>query len=389
MKSFAAQPLMKKIPVLLLGVLFVYYAFFLTRFMKLHYGGNPTGFMCIGKAYKCPGIMSDKMFIRNDGGYDSQLFYYVAVDPLLKHKDLYACNEIDGYRYQRLFYPVLTYALSLGIRDAMPYAMILINLLSTLLGSYFMMRLCDHFKVSRWIGLFYATTVTAYLTLQRTSAEPLYLFLLVVAFYFYIIREDRLKSALVLCLAVMTKEQALGTAAGLFLYEILYKRQVRAAAYFLLPFCAYALVLGLVYVRFGNLEFLTTMPAVDSVSHSRVYPLQGLIDELRHAWGNAPVIQPIILINILAVCAMILLNLVQVARFKHPFFLIGLIYLAMTHLAYSVPVSIDIWGYGRHTADLFIAAAFLYFYQKQKVFLIPLAVSTAAGLTLLYTGFYQ
>ena len=49
---------------------------------------------------------------------------------------------------------------------------------------------------------------------------------------------------------------------------------------------------------------------------------------------------------------------------------------------------IDIWGYGRHTGELFICCMFLYFYQKQKIFILPLIINSLACLLIVDRNFY-
>src|SRR3954470_22190651 len=64
-------------------------------------------------------------------GYDGQFYYYTAIDPWN------AAHYMDNatFRLQRIFYPVVIIAVSLGQKDLVPYAMILINYLSVLGGT--------------------------------------------------------------------------------------------------------------------------------------------------------------------------------------------------------------------------------------------------------------
>lgn len=67
---------------------------------------------------------------QHSAGYDGQTYYYMAHDPFLQRRTL------GPFRYQRIGYPLLIWAVSLGRRDARPVAMVAINLLAVMAVAY-------------------------------------------------------------------------------------------------------------------------------------------------------------------------------------------------------------------------------------------------------------
>jgi hypothetical protein len=382
----------------LLIALGFFYAHYLHGFVKTFYGGNITGLMCIGRLGSSPGIVGDDLYIRKDEGYDSMLFLFIALDPWLKKQ--VTIDSTAPYRYQRFLYPLLASTVSMGARKLIPYALVAISLLSIVLGTWLTMKLCDHFGTNRIFSLFYGLTVTTYLCLMRTTAEPLYLLMLMAAFYFYIVKDDLFKTAVFLSLAVLTKEIALATVVGIALYDVLERKRFKNLKYFLAPAAVYGLFQIYVYARYV-IPVLSKVPAIFLALG--MYPMQGLVDEARDIWpaqwthltahGNQltpEAIQIAVLLNILFAALLIIVNWAQSRRFSHPFHILGLFYLVLAHIGASeAPYMIDIWGYGRHTAEIFVALMFLFWYQKQKVFLIPLLINSAACWALISIQYYQ
>src|SRR6476469_4107940 len=89
-----------------------------------HFKGDPLGFVHRGTVFSEGNPAGTR-------GYDGQFYYYIATDPLN------AAQHMDNpaFRLQRVFYPLVIMAVSLGQAALVPYAMILINYLSVLGGT--------------------------------------------------------------------------------------------------------------------------------------------------------------------------------------------------------------------------------------------------------------
>jgi hypothetical protein len=77
-----------------------------------------------------PSSLGSVPVIADSYGYDGQFFYRLALDPLYKDAALSPRLDSPAYRQQRILYPLLVRALSLGNKDLVPFVMVGINLVS-------------------------------------------------------------------------------------------------------------------------------------------------------------------------------------------------------------------------------------------------------------------
>lgn len=139
-----------------------------------HFGGDPLGFVHRGT-----------IFTQHDPagtwGYDGQFYYYTATDPL------HAAEHMDNptFRLQRVFYPLLIIAVSLGQRDLAPYAMLLINWLSVVGGTLLVALMLRRWGRSPWFALSYALASGIPVALTFDTAEPLTFALVALGVYFW------------------------------------------------------------------------------------------------------------------------------------------------------------------------------------------------------------
>jgi hypothetical protein len=95
------------------------------------YGGNLTGFIQFGNNFAGLTRPPPGASINSAGGYDGQFFYVQALDPLLLHNSTVSALRAagEGFRIQRVAYPALAFLLAAGQRDAIPFALLLVNVL--------------------------------------------------------------------------------------------------------------------------------------------------------------------------------------------------------------------------------------------------------------------
>jgi hypothetical protein len=72
-------------------------------------------------------------------GYDGEFYYFIALDPVHAHD--YLLNP--GFTYSRIAYPMAARSLALGSADAIPYTLLIINILAISIAT---------FLLSRWLG---------------------------------------------------------------------------------------------------------------------------------------------------------------------------------------------------------------------------------------------
>ena len=91
-------------------------------------GFDPGRLVIAGDLYCDPQQVSSPVE-RNSGGYDGQFYYRLALDPFTNRWSDYGIRlDVPTYRQQRIFFPFLAWALSLGNAFAVPAVFVLINI---------------------------------------------------------------------------------------------------------------------------------------------------------------------------------------------------------------------------------------------------------------------
>ncbi len=142
-------------------------------------------------------------------GYDGQFYYRIAIAPLGTSRGL----DNVAYRYQRIGYPMLARALSVGRNALVPGALVLINIVAVAIGTL----VCARFLRANGFHPAYALAWALYAgqvaAFWRDLAEPFAM--LLVACALMAVRVDRVPLAgVLLAAAVLTKETALLFAAA-------------------------------------------------------------------------------------------------------------------------------------------------------------------------------
>jgi len=100
----------------------------------LVYHGNPTGLIQFGQRFVQYTHPPRGAIVASPTGYDGQFFWTAAQDPLLLHAGTIANLDRAGgaYRLQRMAYPALAYILALGQPQAIPWTLLIVNVLAIL-----------------------------------------------------------------------------------------------------------------------------------------------------------------------------------------------------------------------------------------------------------------
>ena len=102
-------------------------------------------------------------------GYDGQFAYQIAVNPA----DAAPFLDVPAYRYQRILYPILTYIVSLGNKETIPWMLIVINLLSLVAGTLATEKILKDHGFSRWYAIVYGLFAGLLISLRLDLTEPL------------------------------------------------------------------------------------------------------------------------------------------------------------------------------------------------------------------------
>lgn len=262
------------------------YALFIAARLALH-GGDPSAFVAAGDIFADAAHVPPGLHVRpHSSGYDGQAYYRLALDPFTLQPSAHGIRlDNPAYRQQRILYPLLAWALSLGRPALLPWALIAINLAGLAAIAALGAALARSFGRPAWWGALPALYpgFAATLALDLTEiVEPA----LLLGGLLLLRRGRYAGSALCLTLAVLGRETALLVPAALGLLwaiERLRKvRPARPAALFVAPLATYLAWQGLLWSRWHTLPFQGNNGNFGA-------PLAGL---LGYAAGLRPATQP-------------------------------------------------------------------------------------------------
>lgn len=197
---------------------------------------NPSGPIRIGTLLPAERFWTEHVRVDTGVGYDGQWFFYLAHDPLLRASDPESFLDLPAYRYARILYPALAWALALGQPAALPWSLLAVNLLAVVGGSAACLDLLRQLRGNRWLVLAYAFSPPILIGVTAMLAEPTS-FALVAAGLALAVRGRHRPAGVVLALAVLAREPSLLVPLGLGLYALARLDWRRGAAY-LMPLAA-------------------------------------------------------------------------------------------------------------------------------------------------------
>jgi hypothetical protein len=153
-------------------------------------------------------------------GYDGQFYYRLALNPFNWSKTAYGITMDQNYRYTRIGYPFLTWLISFGQHNLVPFALVAVNLLGVAAMAYFgAMFARDSGRHALW-GLMFAAYFGLAISVGRDTAEPLAEALMLAGLLAY--RRDRwLWSAAAFAYGAITRETILFAPAGIAVYRLI------------------------------------------------------------------------------------------------------------------------------------------------------------------------
>ena len=160
----------------------------------------------VGASETSPVIVRDASHATSRFGYDGQFFLYIARDP----DGAVPYLDNASYRYGRIVYPLAARWLALGRQEAIPLALIVLNLLAVAVGTWAIAAWLRRERFPEWYALIYAAYPGLFFAVWRDLSEPLAYSLTAVALLaFDGDRKRRLAlSALLFSVAILTREGA-------------------------------------------------------------------------------------------------------------------------------------------------------------------------------------
>jgi hypothetical protein len=137
------------------------------------YGGNPTGFIEFGHDFVAHTQPPRGALVDSPAGYDGQFFWTQARDPLLLHRSTLTQLRSEAFRTQRMAYPALAYVLAAGQEAAIPWTMLVINLLVVLAITVAFATYARQQGWSGWWALAVGVSPGFVLATMRDLSDPL------------------------------------------------------------------------------------------------------------------------------------------------------------------------------------------------------------------------
>jgi len=243
---------------MVLAIVSIAYLLFINARLRTH-GYDASFFVTAGDEFCDPNLVPKNLTVINKStGYDGQFYYRLALNPFTSTPTEFGVRfDSPSYRQQRIVYPLIVWVLSLGGFDLVPIMMILVNYLALCAIGWIGGSYAQEMKQHALWGIMLPLYPGFLLTLSRNLGEILEIGFLL-ASLLLIRRGGHLLAALLLTLAVLTKETSLLVAVGVLLVCLAGAWKGKEAKGLnwclpILPFISYAVWQLLLFYRWGHL----------------------------------------------------------------------------------------------------------------------------------------
>ncbi len=188
--------------------------------VKLVVSGSPAAFVVAGDVYVERGVAPlPAQYITAGSGYDGQFYFRMALAPLSREPVEHGIAfDIGAYRQQRILYPLLAYALSVGNSEAVPWVLILINFAAVTGVAYIASAILAEHWQSPWWSVLIACYPGLQFAVVRDLTDVVALFCILSALRSQLAGR-RAETILYLSLAALTRESTLLVALAMALHR--------------------------------------------------------------------------------------------------------------------------------------------------------------------------
>jgi hypothetical protein len=271
------------------------------------------------------------------GGYDGQFYYRMAIEPFGTDQFVNGVEfDRPAYRQQRIVYPLLAYAVTVLTPLSVVQALVAVNVAAVGVMTYFAARIAQTFERSALFGLVLLAWPAFIFTLALDLAELVAAAAVVAAMYFAVRRKHGI-AALILVVAVLTRETTILVAvAGL----LVTRRWVYAW-----PGVALTVWHGAIWMLWGTAPLMASLE--DSARSEIGLPLVGLVAGIPH-WS----LIDIGIFTAFVAMAWVIAPLVRVKTLPG----LALVFYAALNVLLAEPVWLSWRGWARASIELVIMA---------------------------------
>jgi hypothetical protein len=210
---------------------------------KVGHTGDPGALIVPGQNFVAYNLLPPNTYVYPGTGYDGQIFFYLAQDPLLTGKvasrdEVYNAQiGYVAYRYQRILLPALGWLTSWGHPRLLEWTLPLINLFAVLGAGFLLARFLEARGRSPWLSLVYVLSLGVIAGVVNDVADPLAASLFVAGVIWWL--EERPVAAIVaLTACLLARELYLIPVASVIVLELA-RRRTRGIAW-LVPLAVFA-----------------------------------------------------------------------------------------------------------------------------------------------------
>jgi hypothetical protein len=347
---------------------------------RLHWvvSGDASRFVVAGDSFtdarKAPPDLYVFKVAKYHRGYDGQFYYRMALDPFDLSASAHGITMDAPLRFQRVTYPALAFVLSGGSSQAVPWALVAVNILAlgVLAGIGGLLAQSSGRHVM-W-GLVFPAYYGLVFTLSRDLTEIVEVALLLGGLL--ALRRSRwLLAAVLLAAAVLTRETALFAVAGIAAYRLLvlvrrWSRPGPSDLAWIVPAAAFAAWQIYCLLVIGRL------PATSAPGNRFVFPGRQLIDAIprwfRGLNSGTWAVHTLECVTLLAILGLALVALRSTTAPIHE----RAAFIGLLLGALSVGISSGLWtgiDHLRFFADVYVLAGLVILGTKWRL-VIPAAI---------------
>lgn len=308
---------------------------------------NPTGPIHISDVFEGERFWTESTRLeRESAGYDGQYFFYLAHDPLLRDPRPSRFLDLPAYRYARILYPTVVWAFSFGRPEAIPWALLGVNLVAALVGTALAVDILRSLGKSRWLALAYAFSPPILIGLTADLAEPLAFALIAGGIALYL-RGRHGWAGLVFAFAALAREVSLLVPLA-FAAHAVFRRSWREALASLLPLAMPVAWHLVIWARLGALPSAQTPPNFGAPFSGALYRIGTKVQLQPAIFGEPPTTGDATLevAGIVLTMALILVSLLKILS-RRDVFAVQLWVQALLALFTAPVVWLDVHSHGR------------------------------------------
>jgi len=362
----------RRAAILALALYVTFTALLLARF---HF--DPSVLVVAGDEFTNPAATPKNLHVsRNSSGYDGQFYFRLAIAPFSTEESVAGVHfDYPVYRAQRILYPILSYLVSGGRSSAVPWAMIIANLLAAAaIGGLATLIFENHPRSNALTAVLIVLYPGFLLTMSRDLTELVEIAFVLGGVALILMRRDRL-AVVVFSLAVLAKEMSLILPITVFLHRAITRRLKASDALLLTP-------VG-VFVGWKMYLFhLWHLPLSLGTDGHFSLPFAGMWQCIRSV-AVSPNGQTLLIIELLAVIVFTITTAIAIRTSAAPAFLkIAYVLYAVLFFSLGAEFWSEDWAFLRAATDFGVVGAIVALQSPLRRLVIALFLSGWIGLAL-------